>query len=80
MPVQPHPGHVIQPYLGDYIHLEAHGRDFYGIFSASNDLSATHFSQPLIVQRHYDQARKPVDSSGRPVAVSMDPYVVRVIR
>ena len=75
---------VVDPYLGDYLQLEAIGRNFYGVFSASNDLSAGNFPDLCPIdkcagQRPYKN-KKPVDGSGNPVAISIDPYFVRVVR
>jgi hypothetical protein len=76
-PVCP-PGAHGQPYIGDYIHLEARGNNFYGVFSASNDLAASTFPQGVRTLRSYDNG-KPVSDYGR-VSVSIDPYFVKVDR
>lgn len=68
-----------QPYLGDYLTLEARGRNFFGIFSASNDLSHSTFWPDFGVQRRYKDGL-PIDLQGNPVPISIDPYFVRVIR
>ena len=68
-----------QPFLGDYLTLEARGRNFHGIFSASNDLSTSVFWNDFGVQRLYKD-KKPIDLQGKPVPISIDPYFVRVIR
>ncbi|MEP6621727.1 MAG: hypothetical protein ABJE47_20540 [bacterium] len=69
-----------QPYLGDYLTLESRGRNFFGIFSASNDLSHSTFWPDFGVQRLYGADKVPVDLQGKPVPISIDPYFVRVIR
>lgn len=71
---------VQPPYLGDYIQLHARGKNFYGVFSASNDLKTSSFDPSLVVQRAYLGGR-PIDpATGHKVPVSIDPYFVRVIR
>jgi hypothetical protein len=70
----------MEMYQGDYLELHSHGKDFYGVFSASNDRSDATFFPGAIFHRLYDVAGKPVDLAGNAVAVSMDPYFVKVIR
>lgn len=69
------------PYLGDYVHLQAVGRDFYGIFSGNNTPSQGNF--PAGLPRYQRNAnfttRKLLDLSGtREVAVSIDPFFFKV--
>jgi hypothetical protein len=78
------PSSVVPPYLGDYLQLEAKGKNFYGVFPASNDLSTGEFPDlcdpaQCTGQRPYKN-NKPVDAANNPVAVSIDPYFVRVVR
>ena len=68
-----------RPYIGDYIHLESRGKNFYGVFSASNNLATGTFSSTLVNQRNY-KSGKPRSVDDKPVAVSIDPYFVKVIR
>jgi hypothetical protein len=75
-----------QPYLGDYIHLEASGKNFYGVFPASNDRGSGN-SFPYLCprttcpgQRPYNSLGHPVNQKGDTVKVSIDPYFFRVNR
>lgn len=45
---------TFQPYIGDYCHLIAHGRGFYGIFSASNYPDKAGFPSGVKYQRYVD--------------------------
>jgi hypothetical protein len=81
------PGFGTDPYLGDYLHLEASGRNFYGAFPTGNDLSSGNGSIPNLcpattctTQRRYDSTGRPIDREGNIVQPSIDPYFVRVIR
>jgi len=72
---------AVTPYLGDYIQLTARGKNFYGVFPASNDLSSgkgKFFN--LTNQRLYDSNNLPITKNKKPVAISIDPYFVKVIR
>jgi hypothetical protein len=74
-----------EPYLGDYIRLESVGKNFYGVFPASNDKPAQSFpdlcpSSLCPNQRLYDQHGHPKDKNGNGVSPSIDPYFFRVIR
>jgi hypothetical protein len=78
------PTWVMDPYIGDYLQLVSKGRNFYGIFSASNDLSGSN-SSPFLCRtcprgRAYDTNGKPIDENKASVKPSIDPYFVRVIR
>jgi hypothetical protein len=42
------------PYLGDYIHMVAMDRSFYGVFSANNPPNPTNFPQGVTYQRNHD--------------------------
>jgi len=66
-----------QPYLGDYLQLRAHGRDFYGIFSASNVPDMANFPLNVQYQRYADFATHTLyadPAKTMPVAVSIDPF------
>jgi hypothetical protein len=74
------PAAVFLPYLGDYIHLQAVGKDFYGIFSASNKPDAANFPQGVTYQRNVDwtaQTLRNLANTGT-VAVSIDPFFFKV--
>jgi len=69
----------INPYLGDYMDLVAVGKDFYGVFSSSNNLNDANFPLGLpLFQR--DTVGGPggtfllTDLSGNPVDFSVDPF------
>jgi hypothetical protein len=68
------------PYLGDYDHLQAVGKDFYGIFSANNTPDKANFPQDVVYQRNANfTTRKLFDVSGtKEVAVSIDPFYFKV--
>lgn len=68
------------PYLGDYDCVLAVGKDFCGIFSASNAPDPAHFPNGVIYQRNADFASRRllgVDGSTT-VARSIDPFFFRV--
>lgn len=68
------------PYLGDYIHLQSVGKDFYGIFSANNTPDNANFPNGVTYQRNADfKVRKLFDVSGtKEVAVSIDPFFFKI--
>jgi hypothetical protein len=74
------------PYLGDYMHLEAVGASFYGVFSASNDLSTGLF--PDLCPATTCNGQRSYNSDGHPVgrkktitvSPSIDPYFFRMSR
>jgi len=71
------PAPVRQPYLGDYLQLRAYGRDFYGIFSASNYPDKNDFPENVQYQRYADFATHTLYADPMktmPVAVSIDPF------
>lgn len=70
-----------RPYQGDYIHLMAVGKDFYGIFSANNTPDPANFPMGVKFQRNHNTATKAlVGTDGTtPVSVSIDPFFVKVI-
>ena len=68
------------PYLGDYEHLMALGKDFYGVFCASNVPDLVNFPQGVTFQRNHDfGAKKLFDLDGVTVVPpSIDPYFFTV--
>ena len=68
------------PYLGDYLHLMAIGKDFYGIFSANNTPDPANFPSGVVFQRNHDMASHTlldVDNT-TPVDISIDPFFFKV--
>ncbi len=74
------PTRTFSPYLGDYVHLMALGKDFYGIFSASNVPDLANFPQGVTYQRNHDfGAKKLFALDGvTVVAPSIDPFFFKV--
>ncbi len=67
------------PYLGDYVHLMAVGKNFYGIFSANNTPDMANFPQGVTYQRNANFTTKSLLSlNNSPVAVSIDPFFFSV--
>jgi hypothetical protein len=68
------------PYLGDYVHLQAVGKDFYGIFSANNTPDKANFPNGVVYQRNANfTTRKLFNVSGtNEVAVSIDPFFFKI--
>ena len=64
------------PYIGDYVHIEAIGRDFYGVFSASNVPDMANFPQGVTYQRsaNFNTNQLFQMNGTTPVAVSIDPF------
>lgn len=69
------------PYLGDYVHVQAIGKDFYGIFSASNFPTLANFPQGVTYQRNANFATNQLFriDGVTPVAVSIDPFFFRIV-
>jgi hypothetical protein len=68
------------PYLGDYAHLMAVGKDFYGIFSANNTPKKENFPSGVVYQRNANWTTNTlldVDNV-TPVHVSIDPFFLKV--
>jgi hypothetical protein len=68
------------PYLGDYDHLMAIGKDFYGVFSTSNLPRKANFPQGVQYQRNANFTTNTlldVDNA-TPVHVSIDPFFFKV--
>lgn len=75
------PPSAFQPYLGDYDHVVAHDRDFYGIFSASNFPDKANFFPGVIYQRFVDWNTHTLFADAaltRRVPVSIDPFFFKV--
>ena len=74
------PTRTFSPYLGDYIHLMAVGKDFHGIFSAANTPDLANFPQGVTYQRNHDFAAKKLFALNgvTVVAPSIDPFYFRV--
>ena len=69
------------PYLGDYVHVMAVGKDFYGIFSASNFPNATNFYPGTTFQRYANWNTNTLFADAVmtvPVTVSIDPFFFHV--
>jgi hypothetical protein len=74
------PPKQFDPYLGDYDHLMAVGKDFYGIFSANNAPDKAHFPNGVVYQRNADFTTRrllAVDNT-TPVNVSIDPFFFKM--
>lgn len=73
------PASAFIPYIGDYVHLAAVGKDFFGIFSAANTPVMANFPQGVTFQRNVDfgsgQLRNLANTAN--VAVSIDPFFFR---
>jgi hypothetical protein len=74
------PRKQFDPYLGDYDHLQAIGKTFYGIFSASNLPRKSNFPCGVTYQRNADwQSNTLLDVDKiTPVHVSIDPFFFKV--
>jgi len=67
-------------YLGDYIKLLATGKDFFGIFSASNSPVAANFPSGVTYQRNVNWATQTLlgNDGVTPVAISIDPFFFKL--
>jgi Abnormal spindle-like microcephaly-assoc'd, ASPM-SPD-2-Hydin len=76
----PTPASVMATYLGDYIKLLAVGKDFYGIFSASNAPSKANFPSGVTYQRNVNWATQTLlgNDGVTPVPVSIDPFFFKL--
>lgn len=74
------PSPQFQPYIGDYDHLVAVGRDFLGIFSANNTPDRNNFPNGVTYQRNHDFTTRRLLSNNATtqVAVSIDPFFFRL--
>ncbi len=70
-----------RPYIGDYIHLMAGGKNFYGIFSANNTPDNANFPNGVTYQRNANFTTNTLldTDNTTPVAISIDPFFVRVL-
>ena len=76
------PVRSFSPYIGDYLHMMATGKDFYGIFSANNTPDLSNFPQGVTYQRNHDFAAKKLFGLDgvSVVAPSIDPFFFKVIQ
>lgn len=73
------PVSAFQPYLGDYIGLQAVGSTFYGVFSANNTPDNNNFPRGVTYQRPVNFTTNTLDDgAGNAVAVSIDPFFVKI--
>jgi hypothetical protein len=74
------PSKQFDPYLGDYDHLMTIGKNFYGVFSASNLPRKTNFPCGVVYQRNVNwQSNTLLDlDQVTPVRVSIDPFFFKV--
>ena len=74
------PAKRFDPYLGDYDHLVAVDKDFYGIFSTNNTPDLNNFPQGVTYQRNADFTSRTLlalDNTTN-VAPSIDPFFFKV--
>jgi len=74
------PALKFDPYLGDYAHLMALGKDFYGVFSANNTPKKTNFPNGVVFQRNANWTTNTLldTDNTRQVRASIDPFFLRV--
>jgi hypothetical protein len=74
------PALKFDPYLGDYAHLMAVGKDFYGIFSANNTPRKKNFPCGVVYQRNANWTTQTLlnVNNTSPVRVSIDPFFLKV--
>ncbi len=74
------PAATFQPYLGDYVYLQAIGKDFFGVFSASNTPDKANFPNGVVYQRNANFATHALLNVDNitPVAPSIDPFFFKV--
>ena len=73
------PNPTFLPYIGDYVHLMALDRTFYGIFSANNTPDFGNFPQGVTYQREANFSNHTLlDLAGNSVDVSIDPFFFTV--
>ena len=74
------PARTFSPYLGDYVHMMAVGKDYYGIFSAANTPDLANFPQGVTYLRNHDFAAKKLFALNgvTVVAPSIDPFFFKV--
>lgn len=76
----PTPTSVMATYLGDYIKLQAVGKDFYGVFCASNAPVKANFPSGVTYQRNVNWATETLlgNDGVTPVPVSIDPFFFKL--
>lgn len=76
----PTPSPLYGTYIGDYIKLEANGKDFYGTFCANNAPVKANFPSGVIYQRNVNWATETLlgNDGVTPVAVSIDPFFFKL--
>ena len=74
------PTRTFSPYIGDYLHMMAQGKDFYGIFCANNTPDLGNFPQGVAYQRNHDFAAKKLFALDGVTVVnpSIDPFFFKV--
>ncbi|MGH3372309.1 MAG: hypothetical protein ACRDPR_20170, partial [Nocardioidaceae bacterium] len=74
------PVRTFGPYLGDYVHLMAVGKDFYGICSANNTPDNANFPNGVTFLRNANFMTQTLlaNDGVTPVAVSIDPFFVKL--
>jgi len=74
------PARTFSPYTGDYLHMMALGKDFYGVFSANNTPDLANFPQGVTYQRNHNFATKKLFALDNVTEVnpSIDPFFVKI--
>lgn len=74
------PASTFVPYLGDYVHLMALSKSFFGIFSANNTPNLANFPQGVTYQRNANFTTQTLlNTNGTtPVPISIDPFFFSV--
>jgi hypothetical protein len=74
------PVKTFDPYIGDYDHLVAVGRTFYGIFSANNTPNMANFPNGVVYQRNANFTTHTLLNVNKssPVAASIDPFFFKL--
>ncbi len=74
------PASTFIPYIGDYVHLMALSKSFFGIFSANNTPNLANFPQGVTYQRNANFATQTLlNTNGTtPVPISIDPFFFSV--
>jgi len=75
------PVSTFNPYIGDYEHLLALGKDFYGIFSANNTPNNANFPNGVTYQRNANFGTQTLlaNDNATAVPVSIDPFFVHFV-
>src|SRR6266581_2026799 len=74
------PTSTFDPYLGDYVHLMAVDKNFYGVFSTANTPNKSNFPNGVVYQRNVNWTTGTLlDIDNRtPVHSSIDPFFFKV--